>query len=1007
MSDQPLFDEFGNLIEDDNNVDQVYNGEVDEDQFQAGVDDDEGNDLTGIDMSRDDADRDNDEDHDHHSNGLNGNGRQQNDRMEVDNELKSNAIVLHEDKKYFPDASEVYHGAEVMVQDEDTQPISKPIIAPTRTRTFALTEQDLPTTTYDKQFLIDLLQYPHLIRNVCLVGNLSSGKTSFMDMLFLQTHEKKWTHTKPMRYTDTRKDEQERRLSIKSTPMTLVLQNSKDKSYVCNILDTPGHVNFSDEVTASMRLCDSAVIVVDALEGVMMQTERLIQHAVNEGLSIAVIINKVDRLILELRLPPTDAYFKIKHTIDEINQILDKASHGSQSIRVSPEAGNVLFASSEMGWCFTLSSFAKIYSVSFGGGFAPEEFAKRLWGDLYFHADKRVFRRKPDNPEMQRSFIHFILNPLYKIYSTVVSSDKAGVERMLFELGMRLPRETLDMDVKPLLRIVLGTFFGKSQGFVDMLTTLPSPLDAAPTKTEMFYTGPQIGEYGESLKKCDPNGPLVLHITKLICRPDGVKFDSLARVMSGTVTKGMVRVLGEKYTPDNDEDLVLDEITKISISEARYQIEVEQAYPGSWVLLEGVDNSIVKTATVVAENDIDSREPDTSAHIFRPLQFNTKSVCKVAIEPLNPSELPKMLEGLRKINKSYPLAITRAEESGEHIILGTGELYLDCILHDLRTMYAEIEIKVDDPVICLSETIAETSAIRCRAETQNRKNSLTMICEPLEKGLADDIESGAVKIDWPKKKRSEFFQTKYGWDLLAANNIWAFGPDTYGPNVLINDTFSTEINRSHLMSISESVVRGFQWATKEGPLVDEPVRNTKFKLIDATIAPEPIARSSGHIVPAARSATHSAFLVANPRLMEPIFMVEVISPPDCVQAIETVLTRRRGHIIHDFPKPGTPLYITKALLPVLDSYGFETDLRSHTQGQAFCLSTFDHWQVVPGDPLDKSIVLQPLEPSPQAHLARELLIKTRRRKGLSEDVNLSKHFDDEQLLQLAHQMGEL
>lgn len=88
----------------------------------------------------------------------------------------------------------------------------------------------------------------------------------------------------------------------------------------------------------------------------------------------------------------------------------------------------------------------------------------------------------------------------------------------------------------------------------------------------------------------------------------------------------------------------------------------------------------------------------------------------------------------------------------------------------------------------------------------------------------------------------------------------------------------------------------------------------------------------------------------------------------------------RGHVTQDIAKPGSPLYTIKALLPVIDSFGFETDLRSHTQGQAFCLSVFDHWQIVPGDPLDKSIVLHPLEPSPPPHLAREFMIKTRRRK---------------------------
>jgi U5 small nuclear ribonucleoprotein component len=95
------------------------------------------------------------------------------------------------------------------------------------------------------------------------------------------------------------------------------------------------------------------------------------------------------------------------------------------------------------------------------------------------------------------------------------------------------------------------------------------------------------------------------------------------------------------------------------------------------------------------------------------------------------------------------------------------------------------------------------------------------------------------------------------------------------------------------------------------------------------------------------------------------------------------------------------LYTVKGYLPVLDSFGFETDLRTFTQGQAMVYSVMDHWAVAPGDPLDKNIILHPLEPSPPEYLARELLLKTRRRKGLSEDVSLNKFLDAGLRAQLA------
>jgi U5 small nuclear ribonucleoprotein component len=87
----------------------------------------------------------------------------------------------------------------------------------------------------------------------------------------------------------------------------------------------------------------------------------------------------------------------------------------------------------------------------------------------------------------------------------------------------------------------------------------------------------------------------------------------------------------------------------------------------------------------------------------------------------------------------------------------------------------------------------------------------------------------------------------------------------------------------------------------------------------------------------------------------------------------------------------------------MDSFGFDTDLRVHTQGLAHALQVFDHWSMVPGDPLDTSVVLRPLEPSPPHALAREFMLKTRRRKGLSEEVSVTKYFDDSMLEYLAAQ----
>lgn len=139
------------------------------------------------------------------------------------------------------------------------------------------------------------------------------------------------------------------------------------------------------------------------------------------------------------------------------------------------------------------------------------------------------------------------------------------------------------------------------------------------------------------------------------------------------------------------------------------------------------------------------------------------------------------------------------------------------------------------------------------------------------------------------------------------------------------------------------------------------MKNVKFRVIAADIAKTPIECPPGQIIPTARRAFYSSFLTASPRMMEPIYYTEIqCTTKECIEAVFAVLAKRRGSVQNDVPKVGTPHYIIKALIPCIEALGFETDLRVHTVGQAFCLSTFDHWQTLPGDPLDKRIVLRPL-----------------------------------------------
>ncbi len=1020
----------------------------------------------------------------------------------VDYDPTKAAVVLAEDKQYYPSSEEVYGAdVEVMVQDEDTQPIERAIIEPMKQKHFILTEQALPATTFDLRFLAGLMDHPRFIRNVAVAGTIHHGKTWLMDLLIDATHvrhaadvddrntgslarkalgsdvtvddagavadasaanaearaqgtrlgtgysksrateqSRAEKEAKAMensrRYMDSRLDEQERMISIKSTPVSLVLPDLSGKSHLINLIDTPGHMCFAGEVTAGFRLSDGVLLCVDAVEGVTLNTERIITHAVAEKQAVVLCITKMDRLILDERLPPADAYYKLAHTIAEVNAILDKV--GSTQ-KMQPASGNVLFTSAQHGWAFSVPSFAEAYAQHHRN-FSADKFAKRLWGNIYLNEEDRTFSTKPSRPGHPRTFVQFLLEPLYKIYAHTVGSDAPQIEGLCSEIGVVLSKAELAMDAKPLLRLILSRFFSTSASAIvhALVAHLPSPVAAAPAKAHHTYSGPLAASsaIARGMLYCEAKAPLMVQIAKSYVRADCATFDSFGRVLSGTVRVGdKVRVLGPRYSPDDEEDMTVQEVTKIWVYQAgRYRVEVNRVVAGNWALFEGLDRGIAKTATVT------SLEGGEDACVFRPLDFNTAANVKVALEPLVPSELPKMVDGLRKITKCYPLAETRVEESGEHVLMGAGELDLDCMLHDLRKLYSEIEVKTADPSVRFAETVSEASSIRCFAETPNKANLLTFIAEPLEKGISDDIEAGMflpssltpfafstststststsssstsssagadkdayvspqVQAERDKQRVATYFQDKYGWDVLAARSIWAFGPDATGPNILCDDTLG--VDKKLLYSVKDSIVEGFVWAVKEGPLCDEPIRDVKFRMTGCELSDDPQQRVRRQLIPTARRVAYSSFLLAAPRLLEPIQLIEVQAPPDCLVSVTEVLQTRRGHVIASHPRAGTPLHSVQAYVPLIDSFGFETDLRARTYGMAFCMSTFDHWAVVPGDPLDKSIVIRPLEVSPQQHLAREFMIKTRRRKGLSEDVVVNRYFDDAMLLELA------
>ena len=258
----------------------------------------------------------------------------------------------------------------------------------------------------------------------------------------------------------------------------------------------------------------------------------------------------MDRLILELKLPPADAYFKILHTLEEINNIITSSATSTTSPsqqRISPELGNVCFAAGQHGWSFSLLSFATKYCAKYPT-LNPTTLAKRLWGDWYFNPDSRTFTRAKVSSSSSRSFVQFILEPIYKIYSVIIGEGPKELSSFLRKIEVKVSTSELHLDAKPLLKTILSRYFGAPSGLVSMMTSqLPSPPQATASILPTIYSGSLESKVGLSMLACkggyddalpsssSSSTPLMIHVVKLYSSPDGASFLSLGRIYSGTV----------------------------------------------------------------------------------------------------------------------------------------------------------------------------------------------------------------------------------------------------------------------------------------------------------------------------------------------------------------------------------------------------------------------------------------------------------------------------------------
>lgn len=708
------------------------------------------------------------------------------------------------------------------------------------------------------------------IRNIATSAHIHHGKTALTDNLLaasgfmssksagdLDAGMATWQHL----------DEQERLMTVDAANVSMV-HDFHGEEYLINLIDTPGHVDFSGNVTRAMRAIDGTIVLVCAVEGIMPQTETVIKQALRERVKPVLFINKVDRMIKELKLTPEQMQQRFISIYEEFNELVRKIAEPDYKEKwaVDIKDGSVAFGSARENWALSVP-FMQKKGITFKDIF-----------NLY------------EMGELERKEWCWKNAPLYEVL--------------------------LDMAVKH----------------------LPNPLEAQKYRIPKIWHGDSESEFGKNLKECNPDGKIGFVITRIVIDPKSGKEISAGRLFSGTLKTGMEVYLNLAKQKQKIQQLFIYSGTKPE--------QINELGPGNVLAMSGVTGEAGETVTLEPETPFEELK-----HIFEP-------VITKAIEVTKTSDLPKLVEILKKVAKEDPsIKIEINEQTGESLMSGMGELHLEIIENRIRTEKG-LAIKTSAPIIVYRETVGkESSAFEGRSP--NKHNGFFIKVEPLEEAVYNAIRNGEIHEGRIKKKNPELFDTlsKIGWGGDAIRNV----RDIYKGNMFTDETRG----EVHMNEVIEMILDAFEMVINQGPLAREPCMKMKFSLEDIKLHEDAIHRGPAQVYPAVREAIKGAMHEANPAIFEPVQVHLIECPSNFLGEINKLISGKRGQLL-DVKQDDHGVTI-EAKLPVAEMIGWSSDLRSATEGRGVSSLADQFFEKVP------------------AGMQAEVIRKIRERKGLSEN----------------------
>ncbi|XWS41316.1 hypothetical protein CRYUN_Cryun17cG0070900 [Craigia yunnanensis] len=603
------------------------------------------------------------------------------------------------------------------------------------------------------------------IRNICILAHVDHGKTTLADHLIAATgggvlHPKLAGKVRFMDYLD---EEQRRAITMKSSSIALHY-----KDYEINLIDSPGHMDFCCEVSTAARLSDGGLVLVDAVEGVHIQTHAVLRQSWIEKVTPCLVLNKIDRLICELKLSPMEAYNRLLKIVHEVNGIMstyksEKYLSDVDSILAGPsgevsddnlefieddgedtfqpQKGNVAFLCALDGWGFTINDFAEFYASKLGA--STTALQKAFWGPRYFNPKTKMIIGKKGlggGSKARPMFVQFVLEPLWLVYQAALEpdGDKGMLEKVIKSFNLSVPpRELQNKDPKILLQAVMSRWLPLSDAVLSMVVKfMPDPIAAQSLRISRLLPNKGVDSnvlseadlVRKSVEACDssPEAPCIAFVSKMFAVP--------TKIMPQRGPHGEIlnNFTDEGGTSESDECFlafarifsgVLTSGQRVFVLSALYdplrgesmQKHVQEAELQSLYLMMGQGLKPVACAragSIVAvrglgQHILKSATLSTTRNCwpFSSMAFQVAPTLRVAIEPSDPADMGALMKGLRLLNRADPFVEVTVSARGEHVLAAAGEVHLERCIKDLKERFAKVSLEVSPPLVSFKETI--------------------------------------------------------------------------------------------------------------------------------------------------------------------------------------------------------------------------------------------------------------------------------------------------------------